>query len=86
MGGFKPHHTQTDSSVANMLATTFSVGNSNVDVMCMFSTGQQFTTLFVYISGISKIGRPTVGRWVDAKYLSADKLLATKSRYVYGGL
>ena len=53
-----PPYTHTDFSAANMLAITFSVGNSNVDVMCMFSTGQQFATLLViYLASQKSVGR-----------------------------
>ena len=69
--------------VANMLATTFTVGNSNVVVMCIyiFSTN----TLCGKLAS-EQIGRPMVGQRVVANYMSAEKLLATKTRYMYGGL
>ena len=69
---FKARDTHTDSSFANKVATTFSVGNS-MQSLCICSASTVGNSWhFLWASGISKIGRPMV-------YLSADKLLITKT-------
>ena len=59
---YNARRTHTDSSVGNMLASTFSVGNSSVVVMCMFSTNSW--QHFCGHLAVWKISSPTVGRWV----------------------
>ena len=50
-------------SVDNMLATTFSVGNSNVVVMCVCVPLQK---LAIYVRGHLACDK-SIGRWVEAK-------------------
>ena len=64
----------TDSSVANMLVTIFCSWE------LIFSTNS-WQRYFGHLAF-----EKSVGRLVVANYLSADKLLATKSRYLYVGL
>ena len=74
----KARHTHTDSSVVNMLAITFFSWQLKFSrYMCVLHQ-----PVCGHLASEKSHGRPTG----SANYLPVDKLLANKSRYVYGGV